>query len=391
MKLFDINGNQVNIETSSNANNVTIGEKLIDTSVIVNTGYSGELQTQYGSNVNIYGDFIDVSVEKKLYYKVPIYNKSSTKLIGFGCYDENKNFLYKSSDVNTISNVSITSNYDINGIGTDNGNTLYSISYNVLELPEEVKYVKVAQSNNDKALFTSDLFAIGRTPFVDLWDTWEDYVSTVSDDFKKEVNKIHATSNVGVFIGDSLTNWGGGNDESGFLKIVHDKTGIITKNEGLAGAWWQMGSGQTACGVQRVDTLISEGRKYDLYCFLLGTNNGSPTDTGETSADTSTMCGAIRYCLEKLKEYDPTSKILVCLPPQRAEGNENQEKVNEVIKSIANSYSVKTLDVYHESGIVPNTKIANTNYLSDGLHLNENGKQMLGDLLASEIKYLLCI
>lgn len=123
---------------------------------------------------------------------------------------------------------------------------------------------------------------------------------------------------------------------------------------------------------------------------MMGTNGGSNVDKGETSADTTTMCGAIRYCMEKLKAYHPTAYILVCLPPQRAEGNENQEQVNKVIKAIVESYSVKTLDVYHHSGIVPNTTIANIGYLSDGLHLGENGITMLGNLLASEVKYLLC-
>lgn len=124
---------------------------------------------------------------------------------------------------------------------------------------------------------------------------------------------------------------------------------------------------------------------------MLGTNAGSTTDTGESSTDTSTMAGAIRYCMEHLKLYDPKKPILVCLPPQRAEGNENQEKTNTVIKTIVNSYGVRTLDLYHNSGIVPNTKIANVGYLSDGLHLADNGYTVLGNLLASEIKYLLCI
>jgi lysophospholipase L1-like esterase len=166
---------------------------------------------------------------------------------------------------------------------------------------------------------------------------------------------------------------------------------MITKNEGLAGAHWQTSAGQTACAVHRVNQIISEGRKYDLYCFLMGTNAGANTDTGETSADPSTMPGAIRYCLETLKAYDPTAQILVCLPPQRAEGNENQEKVNEVIKTIAESYSVKTLDIYHHSGIVPNTKIADAGYLSDGLHLGANGIQAIGNALAAEIKYMFCL
>ena len=100
---------------------------------------------------------------------------------------------------------------------------------------------------------------------------------------------------------------------------------------------------------------------------------------------------AIRYCMEKLKAYDPTGVILVCLPPQRAEGNENQEKVNEVIKSIVESYSVKTKDFYHESGIVPNTKIEGIGYLTDGLHLDVNGYTVLGNSLASEVAYMLII
>jgi len=101
------------------------------------------------------------------------------------------------------------------------------------------------------------------------------------------------------------------------------------------------------------------------------------------------MSGAIRYCMETLKAYEPTKPILICLPPQRAEGNESQERVNEVIKTIAESYGVKTLDIYHNGGIVPNTKIASINYLTDGLHLDVNGYTVLGNLLASEVAYLL--
>ena len=126
-----------------------------------------------------------------------------------------------------------------------------------------------------------------------------------------------------------------------------------------------------------------------MYCFMLGTNEGSNTDTGETSETTTTMSGAIRYCMETLKAYEPTKPILICLPPQRAEGNENQERVNEVIKTIVESYGVKTLDIYHNGGIVPNTKIASINYLTDGLHLDVNGYTVLGNLLSAEINYLL--
>lgn len=379
MKFYDGNGNEVIVVTQSN---IVVGEKLIDTSVVVNTGYSGTQWEQYGSNVNLYGDFIDVSENKVLYRKAPMYNKSTALNLYFGCYDADKNFLYVSNNSENVKVGMLASSGNLEGIGTDaSGKLIYNLIYEMFTFPEEVKYVLLAGNHSQvNSNVKNELFILGREPINDLWQTWDEYVSSLSK------------SPVGVFIGDSLTNWGGGTDlTDGFLKIVHDKTGLITKNEGLAGAWWQTGDGQTYCAVNRVNTLISEGRKYDVYCFIMGTNNGSNTDTGETSADTTTMCGAIRYCLETLKAYQPTARIIVCLPPQRAEGNENQEKVNEVIKKIAESYSVKTLDLYHHSGAVPNTVVPDSNYLNDGLHLGENGYTVLGNLLASEVAYLLNI
>ena len=380
MSIYDINGNLIDTENQSD---VVIGEKLIDITKKVNTGYSGTQQQQYGSNINLYDDLVDVSDKKVLFYKTPMKSKVQGQKFIFGCYDENKNFLYLDTASEDVTNVLLTNNYNIDGIGTcDDGATLYSVGLYQATFPDAVKYVQVALSNNNAYIVAESLFAIGYDMFADLMQTWDDYL----------IDTSKRSAKTAVVIGDSLTNWGGGNDaNNGFLKVIHDKTGVITKNEGLAGAWWQTGDGQTQCAVNRVNAIVTEKRKYDVYCFLMGTNAGSNTDTGETSADTTTMCGAIRYCMETLKAYDPTARILVCLPPQRAEGNENQEKVNEVIKSIAENYSVKTLDLYHHSGVVPNTKIAGVGYIPDGTHLGENGYTVIGDTMAAEIKHLLCL
>lgn len=365
-----------------------------------NSGYSGELFDQFTANINVFTDYIDVSNHKTLYYRIYRTNMvTDGKVhIKIGCYGAEKNYLYTMDDTSgdyagnflTLRYVSVNENLD--------GQNVRVKAICRVNIPNGVKFVRFAIPGNSN--FVSAFYE----KLVVSYDDFTDYDATEEVIYNEKL--ITAIKNAGgsssgepegngktmVMIGDSLTNWGGGNDTAdGFLKIVHDKTGVVTKNEGLAGAWWQTGEGQTQCGVTRVDTLISEERKYDLYCFMLGTNAGSITDTGESSADTSTMSGAIRYCMEKLKAYDPKKPILVCLPPQRAEGNENQEKTNAVIKSIVNSYGVKTLDFYHESGIVPNTKISNIGYLSDGLHLAENGYTVLGNLLAAEIKYLLCI
>lgn len=364
-----------------------------------NSGYSGELFNQFGANINVFADYIDTDSNKELFYRVYRNNVIGDGKVGItlACYDSGKNYLYKMSDLSGNYTSKFTTLRVVMVNETLNEANVRAKAICRADIPDEVKFVRFAiPGNSDFVKAFYERLVISYEDFTDYDATekivYNEKLTTAVESITSSSGKPEPKSKTMVMIGDSLTNWGGGNDTAeGFLKIVHDSTGVVTANEGLAGAWWQTGNGQTQCGVKRVDKIIADKRKYDMYCFMLGTNQGSTTDTGETSADTSTMCGAIRYCMEKLKAYDPTSIILVLLPPQRAEGNDSQEKVNAVIKSIVNSYGVKTLDIYHESGIVPNTKIKNVNYLSDGLHLNKNGYTVLGNILSSEIKYLLRI
>lgn len=380
--------------------------KLIHTGYSKNTGYSGADFDHYGANKTVYkgnthDGYIDVTENKTIYIKAWNSNAVFTNQIGFGCFDADKNFLYTSAAEGSNVLRTLLSYVDIksHGITAANGGAVQASCIYKFDFPEEVKYISLVDKIHSSAgyAYIDELsgFVAGYQPITDHFITDEEYRNRPSEDMIKVFDMFASQDTseaiTGVFIGDSLTNWGGGSDSEGFLKIVHDKTGMMTTNRGLAGAHWQTSEGQTQSGVHRVNAIVEAGEKFDLYCFILGTNAGSNTDTGETSADTSTMCGAIRYCLETLKAYDPTAYILVCLPPQRAEGNENQEKVNAVIKTIAESYSVRTLDLFHGSGIVPNTKIADVGYLSDGLHLGDNGKDVLGKALAAEIKYMMCL
>ena len=386
---------------------VSYEASLIDFGIYTNSGYSGELFDQAGSNQNIFLDYVDVSTNKDLYLR--LYGHGHAKVSEYVrtlCYDANKTFLrrlepsewqlVRGQNTTTVTSTSTTQYGNINGV-------IYGDrSVQKIHLDDDVKFIRIAISNNYSGMASmlnkaSAYSAISYEDITDFDALPEKLKLIVGDKFKQAVNKSledNSRKPEMVMIGDSLTNWGGGSTtENGFLKIVSDKTGVLTHNRGLAGAWWQTGDGQEQCGVNRVDYIIANNEKFDIYCFMLGTNAGSTTDTGETSSDTTTMCGAIRYCMEKLKAYDPEGQILVCLPPQRSEGsNENQLKVNEVIKKIVeNEYSVRTLDIFRHSGIVPNTTIQGINYLPDGLHLGERGKTALGKTLAAEIKYMLCL
>lgn len=374
------------------------GQNLFDTSRFEKTEYSGELSEQAGTNMHVFSP-IDMSVHKAFYIRAYVGAYHQLEGVRIACYDAEGNFLNSDGSLVTATKLRGYSNIVVeNGQVVSGGNT-WVYRYDVDDSVASIRLSARIQ-NNSGFIAPAQLKNVVSSyeDILDLISPPELYWRRISPEWRNAI--LAATESAPktmVMIGDSLTNWGGGGDGSpGFLKVVHDKTGVITTNEGTAGAWWQLMGGETAAGVGtngvgRVNAIIRDGRKYDLYCFMLGTNAGANTDTGETSADTSTMPGAIRYCLEKLKAYDPTGQILVCLPPQRAEANENQEKVNEVIAKICAEYAVPTLDIYHRSGIVPNTKIANVGYLPDGLHLGEPGYTALGNLLAAEVKYLLCL
>lgn len=404
-KIYEVTGSDESV--FSKIGILKENDKLVNPYFAVNSGYSGTLKDQYGQNINLFkgnkDGFIDVSENKILYMKVLLTNQVNVFKSGFGCYNAANEFLFLS----TAEQSGVLEEISFAGIKkdpyfvTDDGQNCQNIAIAKITFPENVKKVILSPKISEKGFSTTYLdkrFILGYDPILDYKQTYDDYMNKPGDEFKEIVEAISGSADKKdtkkvLFIGDSLTNWGGGTDETdGFLKIVHEKTGVFTTNWGYAGATWQDMSGQTYSGVQRIDTLVSSGEKYDMYVFILGTNGASAVDTGSTSTEHSAdMCGGIRYCLEKLKEYDPTAQIMVCLPPQRKEGNDNQEKGNTIIKSISGSYSVPTLDLFHDSGIVSTEKISSSTYLQDGLHLASNGTIVLGNLLSSAIKYYLCL
>ena len=372
---------------------------LINYRKIQGASYGSTEATQFGGVVDYFPEYINTTEKKEIYIRVVAHSQMAfSEICNVACYDTNKTYVktLKPSDSTNKPNISVVySNIDGNGITLEDGTVVHSITVVKLTIDNDTKFIRLGAFRAGIEKYYMKYFAVCYDNITNYKALNDNISNVINNKFKNIVNKciIEKSPKSMICIGDSLTNWGGGTDSAeGFLKIVHDKLGVITTNAGKAGATWQTGDGQDQCAVNRVDNLISQGVKYDLYCFIMGTNGGSNTDTGENSSNKTTMCGAIRYCMEKLKTYDPTGQILICLPPQRAEGNDNQLLVNEVIKKIVeDEYSVRTLDLYRHSCVVPNTTIADINYLSDGLHLNTNGRIAIGNTLASEVKYILCL
>ena len=128
---------------------------------------------------------------------------------------------------------------------------------------------------------------------------------------------------------------------------------------------------------------------------MMGTNGKDTGTLDNTSADVYTMCGAIRYCLENLLIAFPDTPIGIVLPPQRLEGNSAQEEKNELIKTLANYYSIPVLDTFHEGQIVSAVRVrvdgkpnSGNGSLGDGTHLGDVGITNLGRKLCNWLKTL---
>jgi lysophospholipase L1-like esterase len=59
-----------------------------------------------------------------------------------------------------------------------------------------------------------------------------------------------------------------------------------------------------------------------------------------------------------------------------------------IIKEVAEFYSLPTLDLWSVSGIQPNVKVLREKYCPDGLHPNDAGHKIIASRLAGFLKSL---
>lgn len=414
--------------------NIYKSNKIIDFRKKKGTGFNTKLAGIYGNNNNLYGGFVDVSINKTIYSKYGIFNKVNISYIPFkfGCYDADKNLLYTSSgfsaegvrDETGVIGASIASAYTMNGLEEVTEETLYGMCIQKITFPEEVKYIVFSDSLSypiaSHQSFGSKYFCIGFELIDDLYLTNDKYYKRINPNLKNiisEIAQIKSTENEEpkrlACIGDSLTNWGGGdNSNNGFLKPIYEKLGINITNLGLAGETWEISKpsdGSTAdiknvtgtSAIGRVNKIVADNIGYDYILFFMGANTKDNGTLQSLSTDPYTMCGAMKYCLETIMRTFPKTIIGVILPPMRVEDSHNiegkstMETKGEMMKTIANYYSVPVFDTYHESQIVAGNVVVvdgkpngGNGSLSDGLHLGEIGIYHLGRKLSNWVSML---
>lgn len=136
----------------------------------------------------------------------------------------------------------------------------------------------------------------------------------------------------------------------------------------------------------------------DIFVFAMGTNdstigtvadalNGKDPDA-LSAAVRQTMVGGARWAIQKIITTYPNCRVYISAPIQRADATANAKGLEKSIalKEISNSLSVGYFNTFGECGITEKVESGTAPYLSDGLHPNAAGQQLMGKYLAKEIR-----
>lgn len=130
----------------------------------------------------------------------------------------------------------------------------------------------------------------------------------------------------------------------------------------------------------------------DAIVIHYGTNDFNASVQIDDSANllsTDTVCGALRYSIEKILTAFPKIKIFVSLPLYRTWNGEGAEthknslektlpEYDSAMKTVAEDYNLPTIDGYKRLGV---NSINSSSYLSDGTHLNNFGRKQFGEFI----------
>ena len=190
-----------------------------------------------------------------------------------------------------------------------------------------------------------------------------------------------------VVFGDSLLDQYGGRSYNSNLPLskIAKEFFLDLDNRAKSGTHICTGGSvddSTHNGVYMLDTLISEvdaetREAPDYILFEYGSNGGTSVigNIDDTSANTGTTVGAMKYCIEKCREKLPNTCIGFVLPPQSTwNGNygRNVSETREIMLQVLalDDYAVPYCDMWKESGITKSM-------LPDNIHISTAQSQNL--------------
>ena len=213
------------------------------------------------------------------------------------------------------------------------------------------------------------------------------------------------------FLGDSITEgYGTSSQEHIYLNILRARTGLAeARNYGISGTRYAIQKGTKSRPKDDYVDVNSFSERFnqmeddaDIVVVFGGTNDYGHGDAplGSFSDRTpETFYGACHYLYSGLiKKY--VGKTIVIMTPlhRRNELSEyggskeksygNLKRYVNIIREVAEYYSIPVLDLYACSGLQPEVEEIKNIYIPDGLHPNDLGHQILAHKLEIFLKNL---
>lgn len=223
-----------------------------------------------------------------------------------------------------------------------------------------------------------------------------------------------------VFFGDSI--FGMTRDDTSVAAYTSKFAGATTYNVGFGGcrmsvhpstgyaafSMWALADAITTGNFTTQDAQVSSGVDYfsqqlallksidfnniDAIIIHYGTNDFTGNVEIDNSADdddTTTLCGALRYAIQKIKTTYPKIHIFISLPIYRmwdnigaeAYANSQGKKLREfglAMADVASEFNCPVIDGYKALGV---DSYNNAAFSIDGTHLNDYGRQAFGEYI----------
>ena len=209
------------------------------------------------------------------------------------------------------------------------------------------------------------------------------------------------------FLGDSITEGVGASTiENDYVNVFARISGAEVRNYGISGTRIARQIGIPEEEWERVNRNFFTNRvdemdaDADIVVVFGGTNDFGHGDAPLGSMTDRTDCtfyGALHVLCNQLLNRYPNALIVFMTPLHRLGENDalNNAAVRavaplsryvEIIKEVAQYYSLPVLDLYSMSGIQPNVEIIRQKYMPDGLHPCDEGMEKIAKLLYAFLK-----
>ena len=207
------------------------------------------------------------------------------------------------------------------------------------------------------------------------------------------------------FLGDSITEGAGTSSPDRMFKMLIEREyGAICQNYGIGGT--RIARQKTPTEekwdrdfISRVPEMDNDA---DIVVVFGGTNDFGHGDAplGTMSDRTPyTFYGALHCLYTALTEKYPDVPVVILTPLHRwnedcPKGDNKPEPVGtlkeyvNIIREVAEYYSLPVLDLFKESGLQPKIPVIQQKYVPDGLHPNDDGNAILAHKIARFLETL---